>query len=271
MADSVLIGDVNGRVRIWDWQADAMVFDQTVVGWPWGLGFAPDMSTFSVASYDKVAYIFETATGKLLYEIPHEDEVLWTLEHLPHGCYMTTSDQRGVVHFWDVKTGQEARRFLHLHNSVSFWSTFTPDGRFLLLGTNEGLISFWDLKARPVQIEIPGAGHTEGKVAFTSDGGELFSQGRVFDSRTADPGPETGTIGGSALSLDGRTAFVISPDPFEFRVFDAQSWATVGPTRDLHGRALCVRLVAGRARSSPWPVLLRLIRSACMTAQAARY
>lgn len=237
----VLTGDVNGRVWLWDWQANATVQELTVVGWPWGLAFAPDMSTFGVASYDKVAYIFETASGKLLHEIPHEDELLYALEYSLDGRYMTTSDQRGVVHLWDVSTGQEARRFLH--RADAFASAFTPDRRYLVTGLDDGTISFWDLQARPVQIEIPGAGHTEGALAFTNDGEGLFAMGRVFDSRTGDPGPDTGVFGASHLSLDGETALVVSADPFVIHIFDTRTWAArlaqpVNCLQEQYGQAL---------------------------------
>ncbi len=221
----VLIGDVDGRVRLWDWRSNEMVLDLTVVGWPWGLAFAPDMSTFSVASFDKLAYIFETDTGALLYEIPQDDVLYWTATYSPDGRYMTTADQRGVIHLWDVQTGQEARRFSHtLPANVS---AFTPEGQFLVTGIDDGTISFWDLQARPAQIDIAGAGHMEGKIAFTSDGEELLSHGRVFDSHTGARGPDTGVVEGfSALSRDGRTAMILNWHPFEIRVLDPRTWAT---------------------------------------------
>ena len=82
-------------------------------GWPWGLAFAPDMSTFVVAKWEKTAFIFDTQTGEQLFELPHTDELFDFAAYSPDGRYVLTSDTRGAAHLWNVTTGQEAARFLH--------------------------------------------------------------------------------------------------------------------------------------------------------------
>jgi RNA polymerase sigma factor (sigma-70 family) len=123
-------------------------------------------SSHSMASADNTLRLWETATGRELQRVAlvGGDYYLSDLGRLVVGDF-----GRGAVRLLDLVTGRELRRFPTLREG-GFFHAFSPDGRFLALGTMSGVVALWDLaEGREAWVLGGHQGHVLG-LAFSPDG-----------------------------------------------------------------------------------------------------
>jgi WD40 repeat protein len=91
--------------------------------------------------------VWDTRTGEPLDALrPPDGQVLGAFS--PDDRLLVTTSQQGVIHVWDLATGQERLRLKgHLPGAVRS-VLFTPDSRFLLSGGDDSQVFLWDLTGR---------------------------------------------------------------------------------------------------------------------------
>lgn len=67
--------------------------------------FSPNGKQIAVASKDNFARVWDTASGKLLYEFQHDSDVL-DVAYSPDGRVIASASNDATVRFWDAQTGK---------------------------------------------------------------------------------------------------------------------------------------------------------------------
>ena len=119
--------------------------------------FHPDGECFATSSYDRtdnqfsstssICQIFSTSTGRpITPALPHDN---WpaALAFRPDGKVLVTGDYRGLVHLWDVQTGQPIGAPFSA-GSIVMSLAISRDGKMLAAGTaeRENQVVLWDLE-----------------------------------------------------------------------------------------------------------------------------
>jgi WD40 repeat protein len=98
----------------------------------------------------------------------------------PDGATLVAAGADGVIHLWDLKSGQ-ASATLRGHRCAICVLQFAPDGRTLASASGDGLVKLWDFEGgKPLERQCT-LGH-RGPVtslAFSHDGSVLASIGVI--------------------------------------------------------------------------------------------
>jgi serine/threonine protein kinase/WD40 repeat protein/tetratricopeptide (TPR) repeat protein len=92
----------------------------------------PDGRYFATASFEGIARVWETATGRPASPpLPHNNYVA-TVAFSPDGKTLAAGDYgpAGLIKFWDWRAGKEVRPALR-HDDIVLNVAFSPDGRYL--------------------------------------------------------------------------------------------------------------------------------------------
>lgn len=79
-----------------------------------------------------------------LHPLRHESAVLG-VAFSPDGQYVVSATQAGDLRLWQVKNGQEFRRW-SAHQDSAYSVVFSPDGRYLASGGWDGMAKVWEMK-----------------------------------------------------------------------------------------------------------------------------
>ena len=101
-----------------------------------GVAFSPAGDLLVTASKDRMARIWDVATGELLRRLPHNSAVR-DAQFSPDGRWVITS--AFLANVWDAEDGTNIVR-LKGHDGPVTAVAFTPDGRFVLTGGADGTV-----------------------------------------------------------------------------------------------------------------------------------
>src|SRR5262249_9457160 len=120
----------------------------------------------TTASTDHNARAWDTATGKALFVLPHQNEVL-DVAFSADGALIATASRDRTAMIWDAATGLPHSRALP-HQSAVRNVVFSPDGKGLLTVDQRGL-RLWDVSTgHPLTVTMPQP--VQGGLSFQSDG-----------------------------------------------------------------------------------------------------
>ncbi len=200
------------------------------------VAFTPDGSRILAGGIDKLAYIWETATGKLLHRLEgHQDWIVDVGISSDGRTGFTLSRDRTII-VWDLISGEPIRRFGSdlILGPEALSAVFSPDGRYILSNNGgrpqsrpgeEAYLILWDVTTgQPVRFF---RGHTTGvgAVAISADGSRVLSGGLMGNMILWDM--ETGTMlqhfsentpdwrqlpSDLTFSPDGKTAYSLGMD-----------------------------------------------------------
>lgn len=112
------------------------------------LAFSPGGEYFASVA-DTALFLWDTATGEKVHELPYSSGTLLSLAFSPDGAILAGSAYNGVTLLWDVETGEQlvelpghTRRILSL--------AFSPDGTLLATGSEDGLVKLWGVPGTAV-------------------------------------------------------------------------------------------------------------------------
>jgi WD40 repeat protein/class 3 adenylate cyclase len=195
-----LSGTENGQLKLWDVAKGVGIrtFDKVQ---PMrrvnSIAFSPDGTRIASSSNDNVAYLWNSATGKVVHELKGHASAVHAIVFTPDGLSVVSGSQDKRLLVWDVATG-EPRQTLVGHTSSILNVAMSPDGMLVASGDLVGNIKLWD-NANPKGAfmlkdkERSTIKAHEGEVAslaFSPDGAWLASAGeggniRVWDVATA--------------------------------------------------------------------------------------
>jgi WD40 repeat protein len=222
----IVIGDADGRVRLWDLATSRPI--GSTLQHPRDIGsvvLSPDGKQILIGSSDGTAQLWGAATGQPTGPLlRHEGQGRVKAAFSPDGKTLVTyGSDSGTVRFWDAASGRplgEPRRYpdpppkhVDLPLAAQLWDAATgrhvgpalkiptphgemalsPDGRTLVTGASEGIVRLWDASTGQPLL-LPRKGHNDWVrfVIFSPDG-ETFLTGstdktaRIWDAVTGQP------------------------------------------------------------------------------------
>jgi RNA polymerase sigma factor (sigma-70 family) len=194
----------------------------------WGLFWSPDgrlaaargsASPPTVIDHEarRDVRLWDVAAGKRLapFELADAPEsVLFSGD----GRTLLTTDMQGIIHIWEVTTGQERRRLPgHLPGAIGALA-FSPDGRRLASGGYDGQVLVWDLTGRMPNGQWRTTRHSAEQTGAWWEALAGAHAGRACEAMwalTADPE-------GTVALLRERLQPVVRPDAEQLRRWIAE-------------------------------------------------
>lgn len=126
---------------------DSVMAHDDLYGWPRSIEFSSDSSKFVSADGYWVSggvKLWNTNTGDydILYRAAHDD--ITSIAFSPDGTAVSSTFREGTVVYWDTATQKLLGSFGDQTNGSSY-STFSPNGAYLMLGYVDGAVKLYHL------------------------------------------------------------------------------------------------------------------------------
>ncbi len=118
------------------------------------LAFSPDGSRIAGASDDHNAYIWDTASGRLLHVLSGHDRQLADIDFSRDGRRLLTTSGDSTARVWDVNTG-EPIALLKGHKDIVSSAIFSNDGSRVATASLDGTACIWDADKSPPTDSAP--------------------------------------------------------------------------------------------------------------------
>jgi WD40 repeat protein/tRNA A-37 threonylcarbamoyl transferase component Bud32 len=208
-------GSQDRRLCIWDTasrqlHAEPVTHGNTVVA----VAFSADGNWMACTAAvgpgpQKVSFAKQKALGQLWNVRTHErqgpalphDRLIWSLSFHPDSQTLATCSWDKTVRLWDVATGTLKKPLFRNAEQIPMGSSFSPDGRYLVIGTGQGNIRLWQPETDHVTTWPAGHKGAIPSVTFNRDGSMLataswdttarlwtFPEGKMHGLPLAHPG-----------------------------------------------------------------------------------
>ncbi len=213
---SVLTSSRDGTARLWDVQTKERVHEVEHKGEYIRSQFSRDGSRFLIAG-GRTVTVCSTASGKVVREFTHPDDVLWATFH-PTDSKLATACVDGTVALWDIPSGKSLTNMKH--DGPVPHLAFSPDGNRLLSGSDDDAARLWDSESGNLLATLPHKGNV-GAIAWSRDGslvatGSEDATARVWNATTGEPITEPlkhdGRLSSLSFNPDGKTLLTGSGD-----------------------------------------------------------
>jgi WD40 repeat protein len=161
-------------------------------------GQKPERATFT----ERVAYVFDPATGRDLVHLRRHDDKVVSARFSPDGTKIVTASWDATARIWDAVSGKELH-VLKGHTNALLTALFSPDGKRVLTVCSQ-----------------------QWRTAFNRN--PETGKAPPDQDPNADPGPQTRPfrVGGTSSGMSGGS--VRTPDPAFARLWDADTGKQVG-------------------------------------------
>jgi WD40 repeat protein len=141
----------------------------------WSLAFSPDGRHVAGACEDRVARIWDTATGELRAACRgHRSKVL-SVAFRPDGRRLLTASADGTVRQWDPATEREVEPPYDLHTGEVNTAAYSPDGSRVVSAGTDRTVRLWCASDGQEVAVLHGHTGSVQEAAFTADGRQVVS------------------------------------------------------------------------------------------------
>ena len=220
-------------------------------------GLFPDGKTIVTASNDKIAILWDVASGKILRTFKGHTGPIYcaVLFNTADGAKrLLTASQDGTVRIWDVETGQTLCTLSGHHKQAVLCVAVAEDGSRILTGGEDNVAILWSLANNQASEVFRLQGHTAPvtSVAFSPDASRAITGSRDNTAKLWElkGGKELMTLKGHsqevttvAFSTDGKTVLTGGADG-TIVVWPAVDWKASPPANQPGQPVAATRRVA---------------------------
>jgi WD40 repeat protein len=191
-------GGDDQTVRLWDIRTTTQISSINLMERVYAVAISPD-SAYVVCGGPRHIRMCNLKSGE---EIWSREIDTVSLAFEPNGRFLMSGSNDGIVHVWQVNTGNELRRFDTQVGCV--WSiACSPDGSTALFGGADHSVRVWDIRSGRETLCLVGHEDSIRSVSFSPDGRSALSGSwdktiRLWDLTT---GEELGKIVGHAMPV----------------------------------------------------------------------
>jgi RNA polymerase sigma factor (TIGR02999 family) len=165
-----------------------------------GIAFSPDGRRLASGGEDRVARLWDLATGREVRQFKGHTDTVAGVAFSPDGRRLLSASRDRTVRLWEVETGKQ---LLKCESPAPRGSVaFSPDGSLAVSGGDDKALHLWDLATGNEVRHFKGHGTACGVTEFLRDGRRVLSQGdttaRLWDVAT---GAEVKCFKGHAKSV----------------------------------------------------------------------
>jgi len=148
----IAVATEGSRVRVYDLSGEEVrerlaIKAAGLSGLVHRVAFSADGTHLATASHDKVARVWDVASGRKLLEVCH-DRAVWAVAFSGDGTRLATGSQDKRARVWDAASGE---RLLEVRHDRAVWAVaFSPDGTRLATGSLDRSVQIWPLAADSV-------------------------------------------------------------------------------------------------------------------------
>ena len=148
------------------------------------IAYRPDGKQIGGIGDDGNAYVWDSATGKLLLVLSNQGVQIRGIAYSQGGKLIATTSNGATVKIWDGETGKLLNT-LAGHTGPTFGVAFSPDGRYLASTSVDGTVKIWNVADNFTSQPLTLYGHTGTiyRVAFSPDGTRLVTASRDGTAR----------------------------------------------------------------------------------------
>lgn len=137
------------------------------------IDYSPDgkyIVTASSSNEDRVAKVWEIASGKIIFNLKGHEIKVQKLAYSPDGKYILTL--AGFPYLWDAATGHQ----IAMVDSIIVDDVlFSPDGKYIAYAPDRiDSVYIWDIETRKITRRLPGKGQKFDELVYSQDGKKLF-------------------------------------------------------------------------------------------------
>jgi WD40 repeat protein/tRNA A-37 threonylcarbamoyl transferase component Bud32 len=135
------------------------------------MAFDPTGGLLAAFTWANVMHVFDTATGKLLFQAPPQPTPMRRPRFSGDGRKLACCVRAGQLNLWDVDGAREYRTLLHQGDgtpSAYNWAGVGPDNR-LLAAQMTSRVRFWDLATGQEMDSLPAEIHRDSAPLLTTN------------------------------------------------------------------------------------------------------
>ncbi|KAJ5605698.1 hypothetical protein N7510_008479 [Penicillium lagena] len=136
--------------------------------------FSPDCSMIASGGADRTVKVWDTLTGKLLFNFEGHLAGVSAIAWNPDNTLASGSDDK-TIRLWDVSTGRAHPRPLVGHHNYVYQIAFSPKGNILVSGSYDEAVFIWDVRSGRVMKSLPAHSDPVNGVDFIRDGTMVVS------------------------------------------------------------------------------------------------
>src|SRR5262249_32206525 len=110
------------------------------------LRFTPDGKRLATCGDDRVARIWDSATGRQLRTLQGSTDAIFCLAVSPDGARLATGSKDGSLAVWDLATGNRLR-LLRRHTRSVNAVAYSPDGTRIVSVSDDRSLILWDARS----------------------------------------------------------------------------------------------------------------------------